>query len=308
MATFLNSLTDLSWLAVQPTSFSWKLTGFVMLAVFAAVFLRYVIFSGSAYLIFWKWLPKRFHHRRIQQRFPKSSILKLEFLWSLSTFVIFSMTGALVFWLTKMGYTLRYKHISDYGWGYFFFSIILMILVHDTYFYWTHRAMHHKSLFRYFHRVHHLSYNPSPWAAFSFHPLEAVVEAGIIYVIVFFIPYHAFALLSFLIFMTVMNVLGHLGYELYPKGFTKHPIGQWFNTSTHHNLHHHKGKLNFSLYFNWWDRWMGTNQEGYHEAFDEVASRPKPETVEESPMLPAEGAVARKEHKPPTSTSHPKPA
>jgi len=46
--------------------------------------------------------------------------------------------------------------------------------------------MHHKKLFRWFHLVHHQSTNPSPWAAYAFHPLEAVVEAGII--AVFFLP------------------------------------------------------------------------------------------------------------------------
>lgn len=255
---------------------TWKLVFTVMSIVFVTLLVRYLFFAGGAYLVFWRWLSKRLHHRRIQQRFPKPTILRQEFLWSLSTLTIFSMVGVLVFWLGRMGYTLRYKQLSEYGWGYFFFSFVLMVLVHDAYFYWTHRMMHHKRLFRLFHRVHHLSYNPSPWAAFSFHPLEAVVEASIIFVISFLIPHHGLALLMFLLFMTGMNVLGHLGYEIYPKGFTTHPIGQWFNTSTHHNLHHHKGKLNFSLYFNWWDRWMGTNQEGYHEAFEEVTSRPKP--------------------------------
>ncbi len=286
------------WLAVEAPVFSWKLTGIVMLTVFAATFLRYVIFSGTAYWLFWKRWAERLHYRRIQQRFPKATLLKQEFLWSMSTFAIFAMTGAVVFWLGKYGYTVRYERISDYGWGYFFLSIVLMILVHDAYFYWTHRAIHHKMLFRYFHRVHHLSHNPSPWAAFSFHPLEAVVEAGIIFVISFLIPHHGLALLGFLIFMTVMNVLGHLGYELYPNGFTRHPIGQWFNTSTHHNLHHHKGKLNYSLYFNWWDRWMGTNQEGYHEAFDEVTSRPKPDATKEIAPVVIEGSTAKEPRKP----------
>lgn len=243
--------------------------------VFLAVFLRYTLIAGTAYLVFWKWLRERLHYRRIQQRFPKTRIMQQEFLWSLSTFVIFSMIGATAFLLNKHGYTLQYRDVSLYGWGYYVLSIVLMIVVHDTYFYWTHRAMHHKSVYKYFHRVHHYSNNPSPWAAFSFHPLEAIVEASIIYVFLFTIPHHVSALLIFLIFMTVMNVLGHLGYELYPKGFAQHRIGRWLTTSTHHNLHHSRNKGNFSLYFTWWDRWMGTLQEGYEEAYEEVTHRPK---------------------------------
>ncbi|TNE50504.1 MAG: sterol desaturase family protein [Deltaproteobacteria bacterium] len=259
-------------------------TFIIMGLVLVLVFFRYVLIAGPAYLVFWKWLRERLHHRRIQQRFPKRKIVQQEFLWSLSTFVIFSVMGGLVFWLKKQGYTLGYQRIEDLGWAYYWVSIGLMILVHDAYFYWTHRMMHHKALFRYFHRVHHLSHNPSPWAAFSFHPLEAVVEAGIIWVIVFLIPHHISAIGLFLLFMTVMNVLGHLGYELYPRGFTKNAVGQWLTTSTHHNMHHHKGKGNFGLYFNWWDRWCGTLHHEYYEAYDEVTHRPKPDQSQpESP-------------------------
>lgn len=261
--------------------------------VFVVVFLRYVVIAGPAYLVFWKWLRKRLHHRRIQQRFPKPKFLQQEFLWSLSTFVIFSLMGGITFLLKKHGYTLHYDNISDYGWSYFVVSLVLMILVHDAYFYWTHRMMHHKSLFRYFHRVHHLSHNPSPWAAFSFHPLEAVVEAGIIFVFSLTIPHHLSALLIFLIFMTFMNVLGHLGYEMYPRGFSKHAIGQWLTTSTHHNMHHHRGKENYSLYFTWWDRWCGTLHHDYHNTYDTVTHRPKAEESSEDPSPVSNTSPAR---------------
>ena len=81
-------------------------------------------------------------------------------------------------------------------------------------------------LFKYFHLIHHKSTNPSPWAAYAFHPLEAVIEASIIFLIVWLIPYHRTALLAFLTFMITYNVYGHLGYELYPKRFHKHFIGR----------------------------------------------------------------------------------
>lgn len=272
-------MTTLQSLGLDPASFGWLWTygKYLMVVgiIFTVVLLRYVIFAGAGYVVFWKWLRKPLHHRRIQQRFPKSKILRQEFLWSLSTFVIFSLMGLSVFLMARAGWTLKYSRIDEYGWPYYFASIVMMILIHDTYFYWTHRTMHHKALFRIFHRVHHISHNPSPWAAFSFHPTEAVVEAGIIYVLVFTVPYHPSAIVVFLLFMTFMNVLGHLGYELYPKGFSRHPIGQWLTTSTHHNMHHHRGKGNFGLYFNWWDRWCGTLHHEYHETYDEVTHRPK---------------------------------
>ena len=76
--------------------------------------------------------------------------------------------------------------------------------------------------------------------------------------------------------MMIYNVIGHLGYELYPKGFSKSRLGRWVNTSVSHNQHHQYFNGNYGLYFLWWDRWMGTLREGYDQQFEEVKSRPSP--------------------------------
>src|SRR5688572_31852357 len=38
-------------------------------------------------------------------------------------------------------HTTFYKNISDYGWLYAIVAFPLMLLIHDTYFYWAHRLM-----------------------------------------------------------------------------------------------------------------------------------------------------------------------
>ena len=75
--------------------------------------------------------------------------------------------------------------------------------------------------------------------------------------------------------MIVYNVYGHLGYELYPKGFAKNALGKWINTSVSHNQHHQYFKGNYGLYFTFWDRMMGTLRDDYGERFEEVTSRGK---------------------------------
>jgi sterol desaturase/sphingolipid hydroxylase (fatty acid hydroxylase superfamily) len=133
--------------------------------------------------------------------------------------------------------------------------------------------MHQPSIFKIFHLVHHKSTNPSPWAAYAFNPLEAVVEAGILPVFVFTLPLHVTHTFIFFFIMIVYNVYGHLGYELYPKGFNKNFIGKWINTSINHNQHHQFFKGNYGLYFLWWDRWMNTLRSDYDKQFDAVKSR-----------------------------------
>jgi sterol desaturase/sphingolipid hydroxylase (fatty acid hydroxylase superfamily) len=147
-----------------------------------------------------------------------------------------------------------------------------MFLMHDTYFYWTHRLMHHPRLFRYFHLVHHQSTNPSPWAAYAFHPLEAIVEVGIFVVFLFTIPIHTTHIVLFFLLSIIYNVYGHLGWELYPKGFNTSLIGRWINTSVSHNQHHKYFKGNYGLYFLFWDRWMNTLRVEYDEAFEKATT------------------------------------
>ena len=72
--------------------------------------------------------------------------------------------------------------------------------------------------------------------------------------------------------MTILNVLGHLGLELYPSNFVKNPFTFWNNTSTHHNMHHQKYNCNYGLYFNWWDRVFNTNHEIYISEYDRITS------------------------------------
>ncbi len=238
-------------------------------------FLRYFIAASTGYLLFWVIFKKQWQHRVIQSKKLKTKRMWSEFGYSMSTVVIFAIIGSLIITAKRAGYTLIYNDIATYGWGWFFLSIMLIILVHDAYFYWGHRLMHHPLIFRHVHLVHHKSTNPSPWAAYSFHPLEAVVEAGIFPLIVFLIPVHKFALLTFLIYMISRNVMGHLGIEFLPHWFINNKWINWHTTTTHHDLHHKDFDSNYGLYFTWWDKWFGTEHKHYEERFESVTTRAK---------------------------------
>jgi Delta7-sterol 5-desaturase len=237
--------------------------------------LRYLIPASLAFLIFWVIAKKGLMHLFIQRTMPKSRQLWKEFAYSMSTVVIFSLIGFGVYSAKHAGHTNMYPNISDYGVVYLIVSLVIAIVFHDFYFYWTHRLMHHKKLFKYVHRVHHESTNPSPWAAYSFHPWEAFIQALVMPILVFSLPLHSLAAFLFLVYMIIRNVIGHLGFEILPKGFTKNKWLNWNTAITHHNMHHEHFHSNYGLYFTWWDKLMKTENSKYHEAFDEVKSRPK---------------------------------
>ena len=237
------------------------------------VLLRYLVVAAAAFAAFYFFWKSKWSFKKIQIRFPKRSDYLREIGFSLVTVVVFAAVGYTLFFTPIRSFTKLYTSIDEFGLAYFYTSVVLMLLIHDTYFYWTHRAMHSSALYKRVHKVHHLSTNPSPWAAYAFHPLEAMVEAGIVVVLAFIIPVHPLSISLFLLIMMIYNVYGHLGYELYPKRFSRSRVGRWINTSVNHNQHHQFFTGNYGLYFLWWDRWMGTIREDYDKQFEEVKTR-----------------------------------
>lgn len=237
---------------------------------------KYFLIAAPAFLVFYILLKKRIAFKKIQQRFPGIKDYGREIFFSTLSIIIFSFPPLLMLYSDSIRpHTTFYRDISEYGWVYAILAFPLMLLMHDTYFYWAHRLMHHPRLFKWFHLVHHKSNNPSPWAAYAFHPLEAVVESLIFVVFLLIIPVHTIHLTLFFIFSLVYNVYGHLGFELYPKGFNRHWLGKWMNTSVSHNMHHQFFKGNYGLYFIIWDRLMNTLHPNYDKTFEDVISRKK---------------------------------
>ncbi len=244
------------------------------LKIFQHISIRYFMVAGIAFLFFYLLFSRFISYKKIQSKFPNSKDYIREIGYSFFTMALFAFVP---FFIVKNPavavHTTLYKNISDHGWLYFFLAFPLMAIMHDTYFYWMHRLMHNKKLFKIFHVVHHQSTNPSPWAAYSFHPFEAVIEMGIYPIFLFTIPIHYLHFFIFFFFSIVYNVYGHLGYELYSKNFSSSKFGKWINTSVSHNQHHQYFKGNYGLYFTFWDRMMGTMREDYDQKFEEVTSR-----------------------------------
>lgn len=273
MSAFLHPLRDL----VQLTTITTLDVG-----------LRYLFFAGLAWLLAYVFFRRHWLHRKIIPALPPSSEVWREVRYSALTFLVFGLVGAVTILAAKHGYTRFYFKLGAHGWVWFWLSVAAAIVLHDTYFYWTHRLMHHPRLFRAFHRVHHLSRNPSPWASYSFAPLEAVVEAGIFPLAVLTIPMHPLAFVIFMFWQITFNVAGHTGFEFHSRRLLNTPLGRLLNTPTNHVMHHETMRGNYGLYFNVWDRLMGTNQADYERRFREVASRPRtpaPEPTAAAPEL-----------------------
>ena len=219
----------------------------------AIVALRYALTSG-----FFAWATER---KMPGRHAALKNQIGLEIRWSLLAALIYGVPAGIVAWgWEERGWTQIYSDWSAYPFWYAPVSLLAYLFLHDTWFYWTHRAMHDPRLFKRMHAVHHASRPPTAWAAMSFHPSEALTGAIVIPLLVFVIPIHIAVLGLVLLVMTVMGVTNHMGWEIFPRRFVRSRLGSWFITASHHQRHHEQYLCNYGLYFRIWDRLCGTDK------------------------------------------------
>ena len=241
-------------------------------SIFASDFLRYALAAAGLVLAL-RVFRRLLESRRIQRHRATLKDMRREIGHSLVTIIVFSLVGLSVFLGSQAGLFQIYTDVAAVSAGRLALELLAMIVLHDAYFYWAHRLMHHRRLFRLFHRVHHKSRTPTPWAAYAFAPLEAIVEAGILPLVALLLPMHELTVFLFVTHMILRNVIGHAGVELFPSWWLRIPLLRAITTTTHHDLHHSHGRSNYGLYFTWWDRWLGTEHPQYERRFDQVVQQ-----------------------------------
>lgn len=279
--TFTSTFTGTWWAAAQAGT-TWQ--------GLWDVFHRSWLFEGTYYLVaaLLVWgvlhglLRRRLAHRLIGQ-WPTWRDLRREASYSLASLCIFAAMGVLVWGAVMSGHLTVYQDPLRHGRLWLWLSLPALIIWHDTYFYWTHRLLHTRWLFRHVHSVHHRSRQPSPWAAYAFHPVEALVNGLVTPLALAVVPVHGGVLLLFALHQILRNAHGHAAVETMPRGFVQHWLGRQFTTTTHHHLHHEHAVGHYALWFTWWDRLCGTLREDYFRRFD-ATCRPQAADVQPAPQ------------------------
>ena len=232
---------------------------------------RYVVGVGLVLFVLFGIFGRFSNQHRIQPRRATRADLRREITHSVKTVMVYATVALVTIALIDHGAMRLYMEPGQYGWIYLALSVPLLLVLHDAYFYWVHRLMHHPRVFQRVHRIHHLSHTPTSWAAYSFSVWEAFAMTLFVPMAMALIPLHPVALFVFLAIMIIRNAMGHSGVEFHPIGWVDSPLDA-LTTVTHHDLHHQKLRGNYGLYFTWWDRWMGTELPGYKAAFRSAAA------------------------------------
>jgi Delta7-sterol 5-desaturase len=244
----------------------------ISLLLSVIVMLRYILMSGAYHYLFFSFWRRRYNERFLHNRMPPRSQMMREIGWSGLTSVIFGFSGTAMLLLWQQGRTGLYLGFREYPLWWLPLSLVLAMLIHETYYYWLHRWMHRPKIYHFMHKVHHDSVTTTSWTSFSFHPLESVLQAIVVPAILFVVPMHVSVLVLFLVIMTISAIINHAGVEVYSRRFGHHWLGKWIIGAVHHDLHHKQFRYNYGLYFTFWDKWMKTESPDYASVFDKKAT------------------------------------
>lgn len=241
----------------------------VGVALGLAATLRYFLMVGIYYGVVYVFFKEKLHQFKIDPDFPEAKMIKEEMYWGVVNNINFFILGVMLYFLYQNGMLKIYTDINEYGWFYAIAIIPVLLFIHDAYFFWSHYLMHRPWFRKYsHHHIHHQFHNVSPWAAFSVHPVEGFIEVMVRPLILMLIPLHPYTIGVFAIITFTLNIIGHSGYEFFPKNYATSEFTKVKSCATFHHQHHQNGNYNFGLFLNIWDRMMGTLHPDYEKAFE----------------------------------------
>uniref|UniRef100_A0A6J0TM56 Lathosterol oxidase n=1 Tax=Pogona vitticeps TaxID=103695 RepID=A0A6J0TM56_9SAUR len=166
-----------------------------------------------------------------------------------------SIPTVAIFFAEVRGYSKLYDNIEDspYGWFGVFFSMISFLFFTDMCIYWIHRFLHHKLLYKHFHKPHHLWKVPTPFASHAFHPVDGFLQSTPYHIYPFFFPLHKVTYLGLYVFVNIWTISIHDGDYRVPN-----LMKDIINGAAHHTDHHLYFDYNYGQYFTLWDRIGGS--------------------------------------------------
>lgn len=181
-----------------------------------------------------------------------------------------------IFWSIVSGCTVWTAYESLMMWSYandlvpriewktepIYFVVLLALLVfwQTIHFYFVHRLLHWKPLYRGAHYLHHKNTNVGPWTGLAMHPAEHLIYFTTI-LLFWIVPSHPVHTMLALQIAALMSTVGHIGFD---KLVVTKKVS--FPSDFFHYLHHRHFECNFGNTIVPFDLWFGTFHDGTPEA------------------------------------------
>jgi methylsterol monooxygenase len=163
---------------------------------------------------------------------------------------------------TKM-FGIPYEYAAMPAWYILAAQCFGCAVIEDTWHYFVHRAMHHKSVYKYVHKVHHHFNAPFGMTAEYAHPVETVVLGTGFFLGIIAFCNHVVLLWAWVVVRLIETCDVHSGYHFW---FNPLHLIPFYGGSFFHDYHHMKTLGNYSSTFTWWDRLFGTD-EGFRQHY-----------------------------------------
>lgn len=178
----------------------------------------------------------------------------LEIMVALKSIPLMSLPTVALFMLELRGYSrLYYLEMSRQSpWSWVFdvsTSTVFFLLFTDCLIYWIHRGLHHRSVYKRLHKVHHKWKVSTPFASHAFHPVDGFLQSLPYHLYPFLFPLNKIVYLTLFLFVNIWTVSIHDGNYRVPD-----LLKPFINGSAHHTDHHLFFDYNYGQFFTLWDR------------------------------------------------------
>ena len=270
-------MAAVTWLFLQPGA---ALLGFndlsgyqlrldwILLMYARNVGLALIIYGGWHLPLYWQRIQgTRFKYNKRWLTSNSRAFLFRNQLWDNVFWTLVSGVGiwtiyeALLLWAYAQGWLGIMEFRTNPVWFVAFFPAIT--IWNDFHFYFVHRLLHWKPLYRAAHYLHHRNVNVGPWSGLAMHPIEHVIYLTR-WLILLVVPSHPLHLLYVMHWAALGAAPGHTGFEevvVRKQGDVRMPV-----KSFNHYLHHRYFECNYSGGPLPLDRLFGTFHDGSPEA------------------------------------------
>ncbi len=153
-------------------------------------------------------------------------------------------------------------------WGWFVALLLLAPVIHAIHFYFGHRLLHAKYLYRSVHALHHNNVDVGPWSGLSMHPVEHIIYFSTV-VVQWLLALHPVNALFQIQLAAFLPALSHSGFERLRIGKKLTLDGG----SPFHYLHHKYFECNYGGSLTPLDQLFGTFHDGTEASYAALRER-----------------------------------